>query len=67
MTETKRFKKVYYIVQTAPVLKTCGHTFSPQKAEALAQFVGQLTGQKGKIVEFTRNELRKLNYNPVSR
>jgi hypothetical protein len=63
----KKFKTIYYIVQTTPVLKTCGQTFSPEVAEKLAIYVGQVTGAKAKIIQFTREELKELNYNTSRR
>lgn len=59
----KKFKKIFYVVQTKPVLKTCGYTFNPKVAAHMAKKVGELTGVKGKIIEFTRDELDNLAFN----
>lgn len=58
----KRFKEVYYIIQTQPLYKVCGFCFNREDAETLAQAVETLTGVKGKVISFTREELKKLNY-----
>lgn len=58
----RRFKKIYYIIQTVPNFKTCGHAFSRRTAEFVAQQVYLLSGEPGQIVEFSRDELKELGY-----
>lgn len=60
--KSKKFKKIYYIIQTTPIFKTCGYAFSKQTADFVAEQVLLLTGQRGKVVEFDREELKDLNF-----
>lgn len=57
-----KFENVYYVVQTRPRLSVCGYTFTEDEANVMAQVVRELTGETGRIVHFTRKELKKLNY-----
>jgi len=58
----KDFKYVFYVVQTSPIFKTCGHTFSKKIAQSIANEVYNLTGTSGHIIKFSREELITLNY-----
>lgn len=58
----ERFEIVYFVVQTYPLFKTCGITFDKRRADALVFLIKKLTGQEGKIIQFTREELEELNY-----
>lgn len=58
----KQFSNVYYIVQTSPIMHTCGFTFSLARAKNLAKLVYQQTGEPGKIITFSRDELQELGY-----
>lgn len=58
----KEFSKVYYIVQTKPFLRTCGYSFSRKQAQAIAKDIRLLTGEKGKVIEFSRDELKDLEF-----
>lgn len=60
--QKRKFKKIYYIIQTVPQFKTCGHAFKRSAAEIIAQQVYLLTGEPGQIVEFSREELQRLGY-----
>ena len=60
--EKPKFDKIYYILQTTPVFKTCGQVYSKEEAEEIAKYVRKLTGQPGKVVEFTRKELKRLDF-----
>lgn len=57
-----QFKVMYCIVQTRPLLSLCGITFTEEVAEDLAEYVGSVTGTKGKVISFTREELQTLDY-----
>lgn len=57
-----KFETIFYVVQTQPVLKTCGFTFDKTVAKKMRQKIGQLTGVPGKIIEFSREELKELNF-----
>lgn len=63
----KRFNKVYYVIQTAPRFKVCGHSFSKKFAQFVASQIQPLTGEKGHVISFTREELQKLGYTQVKR
>lgn len=56
------FNSVFYIVQTAPVFKTCGYTFEKSIAKKVAKVIQKYTGTPGRIVEFSREELDKLAF-----
>jgi hypothetical protein len=64
---TKKANHVYYVVQTQPVLRTCAITFEKDRAEKLSLYIKKLTGVKGKIVEFSKNELQELDFSPLVR
>lgn len=58
----ERFKVVYYVAQTQPKLQICGFTFDKREAEQMSLEVKKVTGAKGKIIMFTRNQIKRLNY-----
>ena len=58
----KKFSKVFYILQTRPKLRVCGYAFNKREARYVADEIQIVTGKKGRIVEFTRNELEDLGY-----
>jgi hypothetical protein len=63
MTAKKQFKTIFYVVQTRPILKTCGYTFDSKVANKMAWKIKQLTGVRGKVIEFSRDELSALFVN----
>jgi hypothetical protein len=62
MTTMKKFKKVYYIIQTVPFFKVCGFTFKEAQAKSLNKKIKQITGTKGVVVEMSRQEIESLNF-----
>jgi hypothetical protein len=60
--KTKKWKKVYFVIQTYPFFQTCGFTFSRKYADSIASQIGHLTGTKGRVVDFTRENLKKLDF-----
>ena len=60
MNRNKKFKVVYYIIQTAPIFKVCGHVFNIDSALFVAKHVTQKTNSEAKIIRFTRAELEGL-------
>ena len=56
----RRFKEVYYIIQTSPVLAKSTYTFSEKEAKKLCRIIQYVSGGTCKIVKFTRDELIQL-------
>lgn len=61
----KRFKYVYYVVQTYPIFKICGYGFNKKEAEFVSHMVKELTGKEGKIIRFSRKQIKELEYTRV--
>lgn len=58
---TKNYR-VYYVIQIAPRFRVCGYCFKRYQADAVAKEVKKITDKPAFVIEFTRDELKKLNY-----
>lgn len=61
-TVKRKFKEVYYIYQTAPTFKNVGYCFSKAVANKALVDIIQNGASAGRIVTFTREELKRLGY-----
>lgn len=57
---SRKFKKIYYVVQLAPIITTASYCFSLKEAKKLSKIVSMIGNCPTTIVEFTRDELIEL-------